>query len=392
MSSSVSRFLPILAPTMPPRPRRAASRVTTAGRPPLLNPRRLISAASSPRRKRRGRGLPSCGRGVTVPTSTKPKPKRSIASGTSASLSKPAASPIGFGNSRPQSLMARLGASGAARRGATPRRNAAIVARCAVSGGSVRSSGSARSNSVMCPTPWRNASACATAATRAPASLAPRDFPVCRACVTARPARSIPVLVRATNIKDASAEAVALPAAPALVAGVSEAAWLSPDGEIALLSLAEAARRARDDPPFLCHARATARRLGVHVFPAFDLLELHAFVRPARFCLPTPRGLAVALGLPLPRPGLADAALTLVAAARALLGELKARAPDGEAHAVALAMERGGWGWGAAVLAALGEAPAAGAPAGLAVWRKLPEWAEHAPEPPPGNHPVEEAE
>src|SRR6185312_7585613 len=183
-----------------------------------------------------------------------------------------------------------------------------------------------------------------------------------------------------------------LPAAPALVAGVAEAAWLSPDGEIALLSLAEAARRARDTPPFVCHARATARRLGVHVFPAFDLLELHAFVRPARFCLPTPRGLAAALGLPLPQGGLADAALILLAAARALLAELKARGPDGEAHAVALAMERGGWGWGAAVLAALGEAPAGGAPAGLAIWRKLPEWAEHAPAPPPGNHPVEEAE
>ncbi|HET7593886.1 MAG TPA: ATP-dependent DNA helicase [Stellaceae bacterium] len=185
---------------------------------------------------------------------------------------------------------------------------------------------------------------------------------------------------------------MALPAAPALVAGVAEAAWLSPDGEIVLLPPAEAARRARGTPPFLCHARATARRLGVHVFPALDLLELYAFVRPARFCLPTPRGLAVALGLPQPQNGLADAALTLIAAARTLLAELKARGSDTEARAVALAMERGGWGWGAAVLAALGDAPANGAPAGLAAWRKLPEWAEHAPEPPPGNQPVEESE
>ena len=210
--------------------------------------------------------------------------------------------------------------------------------------------------------------------------------------MTSRPARSIPVAVRAPNTSDISADAVALPAAPALVAGVAEAAWLSPDGEIALLSLAEAARRARDTPPFLCHARATARRLGVHVFPAFDLLELYAFVRPAHFCLPTPRGLAAALGLPLPRSGIAGAALTLIAAARALLAELKARGPDAEARAVALAMERGGWGWGAAVLAALGDAPEGGGAAGLAVWRKLPEWAEHAPEPPPGNQPVEESE
>ncbi|HEX7968584.1 MAG TPA: ATP-dependent DNA helicase, partial [Stellaceae bacterium] len=198
--------------------------------------------------------------------------------------------------------------------------------------------------------------------------------------------------MRATNAIANSAEPIALPQAPALVAGLTETAWLSPEGEIELLSFAEAARRARATPPFLCHMRATARRMGVLVFPALDLLELYAFVRPARFCLPTPRGLAAALGLAPPQYGIGDEALTLVAAARALLAELKAGDPDAEARAIALAMERGGWGWGQAVLAALGEAPDKPAGAGLAAWRKLPEWAEHAPEPPPGNIPVEESE
>ena len=50
----------------------------------------------------------------------------------------------------------------------------------------------------------------------------------------------------------------------------------------------------------VCHARATARRLDIAGFAALDLLELFAFVRPARFCVPTPRGLAVALGLAAP--------------------------------------------------------------------------------------------
>ena len=188
------------------------------------------------------------------------------------------------------------------------------------------------------------------------------------------------------------ADAAALPAAPSLVAGVTEAAWLSPEGEITLLPFPEAARRARETPPFLCHARATARRMGVLAFPAFDLLELYAFVRPARFCLPTPRGLAAALGLAPPQYGIGDEAMTLMAAAQALLAELGAAAPDGEAQAIARAMARGGWPWAAAVLAALGETPGESGTAGLAVWRKLPEWAEQAPEPPPGNIPVEESE
>jgi ATP-dependent DNA helicase DinG len=185
---------------------------------------------------------------------------------------------------------------------------------------------------------------------------------------------------------------VALPEAPALVAGVKTAAWLSPEGEIEELSFAEAARRARQAPPLLCHMRATARRMGVLVFPAFDLLELYAFVRPARFCLPTPRGLAQALGRALPARRGAEEALSLVGAAEALLAELRERVVDGELRVVAGAMAGGGWSWGPAVRAALGGDPEKGGADGLAVWRKLTEWAEHAPEPPPGNVPVEEAE
>src|SRR5258708_3120294 len=121
--------------------------------------------------------------------------------------------------------------------------------------------------------------------------------------------------------------------------------------------------------------------------PPLGVLELFAFGRPAQFCLPTPRGLAAALGLARPQ-GLADEALALVSASRALLGELAASAADDDAPIIAAAMARGGWGWGEAVLAALGPRPARkddSPPAGLAVWRRLPAWAEHAPEPAAGN-------
>ena len=43
--------------------------------PLLLNPNLFINASSSSNLKTLGLGLPYCGFGVTVPTSTKPKPK-----------------------------------------------------------------------------------------------------------------------------------------------------------------------------------------------------------------------------------------------------------------------------------------------------------------------------
>src|ERR1700722_7539743 len=55
------------------------------------------------------------------------------------------------------------------------------------------------------------------------------------------------------------AATIGLPAAPALVAGFADAAWLTPDGEVEILKLGEAAKRAKATPPFLCHTRATAR-------------------------------------------------------------------------------------------------------------------------------------
>ena len=91
-----------------------------------------------------------------------------------------------------------------------------------------------------------------------------------------------------------------LPQVPAVAAGVRQAAWLSPDGEIETLSHAETAGRIRSGArPIVCHAKAQARRLGEAAFPALDILELFAFVRPATFCLPTVDGLALALGLAL---------------------------------------------------------------------------------------------
>ena len=179
-----------------------------------------------------------------------------------------------------------------------------------------------------------------------------------------------------------------MPRAPALVAGFREILWLSPEGEIEALAPPEARARLEHEAPMVCHARAVARRLDMAGFAALDLLELFAFVRPAQFCVPTPRGIAAALGLVPPRT-MAEACVTLATAARALLQQLLA---DGEpdTRAIAEAADRAGWAWGPAVLAALpaGEPGASRRAAGLRAWQNLTEWQERAPPPLPGNAPV----
>jgi ATP-dependent DNA helicase DinG len=189
----------------------------------------------------------------------------------------------------------------------------------------------------------------------------------------------------------ASPGSVRLPDAPVLVAGFAGAAWLDTTGEVLLLAPQDAARRLARTRPILCHGPATARRLGIERFAAFDLLELFAFVRPARFCIPTPRGLAEALGLPAPR-GLEDEAVALHEAAAGLLAELQATTPDPRLSRLAWTMARGNWPWGPAVIAALGLEAAGGHGSGLDVWQKLPEWQDYAPPPPPGSEPVEPAQ
>jgi len=188
---------------------------------------------------------------------------------------------------------------------------------------------------------------------------------------------------------------IILPDAPALATGLSGAAWLDPTGEIEELTLAAAAKRINEGVrPLLCHGPATAKRLSLKRFAAFDILELFAFVRPLDFCVPTPRGLGEALGLEVGHRS-ADAAFALVRAAQTLL-QMLAEGDERDVRPVAWAMAQGGWAWGPSVLAALGEegeADLARSPtAGLDVWRRLPEWSEHAPPPPPASYPVEPEE
>ncbi len=84
-----------------------------------------------------------------------------------------------------------------------------------------------------------------------------------------------------------------LPALHASHAGI----WiLDEKGSINRVSKGEAVGRAAETPIIMLNAPLTAQRLGYAELSGLDILELFAFVYPARFMVPTPKGLADALG------------------------------------------------------------------------------------------------
>ncbi len=150
-------------------------------------------------------------------------------------------------------------------------------------------------------------------------------------------------------------------------------------------------------PVMVAHASLTARRLGLSPPPRsadmLDVLELFAFVRPARFCAPSPSGLALAMGMSEPK-GAEAQAQALRDAAAALLTELTDPAYPQREDAVTLAetLDRAGWSWAPRVLAALQtqatrERRHRGS--GLDAWSRLPEWEDEPPRGEAGSAPVD---
>jgi ATP-dependent DNA helicase DinG len=145
----------------------------------------------------------------------------------------------------------------------------------------------------------------------------------------------------------------------------------------------------------VCHAPSVLSRLKVDPpVPTLDILELFAFARPARFCLPTSRGLADALSLSIPQTLEAEAAM-LLKAVQCLLDDLSDTVlalPNIQAmrlKGLAAVMAQSGWLWGAMVVKALGgDGDASRRDLGFQTWEFLPDWSEHAPEPSPGSIPV----
>ena len=185
-------------------------------------------------------------------------------------------------------------------------------------------------------------------------------------------------------------------AVPALIAGYGRVSLLTPDGELLLPDRATAVAMLRDlAPPLVVHAPSNARRLGLRHLHAYDLLELFAFVMPARPAAPTPRGLALALGFDREAHREIDASL-LPRLADFLLDRAAALSatPSGrEIAALGMRMRQAGWSWGGPLCDRLGIGgvmpPEAMQPdEAMRVWRRLPKWEEVAPRPAPGQRAV----
>ena len=188
---------------------------------------------------------------------------------------------------------------------------------------------------------------------------------------------------------------ISLPDVAAVVAGAGCVHVLTADGELRDFSYDEARLNLHKSSALVCHAPYTRARLGVDDLYSFDVLELFAFVHPAKFCVPTVHGLCRALGLDLPNSQ-EDTPFSLVEIARALLSDLRkdiwsAKAPPLDIAAV-MGLNGKGWSWAGFVFSALGEdyEPEATVSSrkALNIWKNLPEWAEEAPEPPPSHHGV----
>jgi len=177
-----------------------------------------------------------------------------------------------------------------------------------------------------------------------------------------------------------------LPALHATHAGI----WLAGgDGEVREASRGEAIARAAETPHIILNAPLVGQRIGYPELSGLDLLELFAFVHPARFAVPTAAGLSRTLGLE-PASGEADAAAALRRIAERLLATLVGpewREREG-AWTSNATLHRLGWGWAALVGTRLVR-PERGE---RMLFSRLKQWDEAAERPPPRTVLVEAAD
>src|SRR3954469_949768 len=149
--------------------------------------------------------------------------------------------------------------------------------------------------------------------------------------------------------------------------------WIAwPDGRTEALGRGQAIARAAETPMIMLNAPLIGSRLGYPDLSGLDLLELYAFIHPARFAVPTPKGIAHALGLE--EPAADDSAAAFLREARShLLETLATDWPERSgAWASAQALYRLRWPWAPPIAERL-KRPEREQPR---VFSRLPEWEE----------------
>ena len=155
--------------------------------------------------------------------------------------------------------------------------------------------------------------------------------------------------------------------------------WIAQDGQTRQIGRGEAIRIAADTPVILLNAALVGQRLGYAELSGLDLLELFAFLHPARFMVPTPRGLARVIGLDEPARDDAVAPF-FAAAATALIDQTGGDWSEREGAWTALqALSRLRWPWVPLIADRLKKPETAE----RWLFSKLPEWSEGAPRPAP---------
>ena len=155
--------------------------------------------------------------------------------------------------------------------------------------------------------------------------------------------------------------------------------WLATAEGTRGLGRGEAIARAAETPAIMLNAPLVGQRLGYPELSGLDLLELYAFVHPARFAVPTPKGMAHALGIEAPETD-AEAPAFLLRAAEVLLATLEGDWPEREgAWTSAQSLARLRWTWSPLVAERLKR------PERDERWlfSRLPEWEENGGRPAP---------
>jgi len=161
-----------------------------------------------------------------------------------------------------------------------------------------------------------------------------------------------------SNAPAPSSKPISIPDIPIVYANTTQAVILTTDGEIKITNHENAKQLIHNKPVLTCHAPYVRSRLNFDDLIAYDLLELFAFVHPAKFCIPTPVGLAKAINTTV-ETSLDDIPLMMMECAKALLFDLRQDPWKAKADPLKIAGVMGGqgdgWNWTPFVFAALGE-------------------------------------